>query len=119
MDFYVSRDTDVGSDGKLLNPIDTFHAGPVGGPPPAYSASPEARTRTGPTSQAPTTGRRPTTTALLADPNCYGPIQSLTVNPLAPPTPNLTGGRHDDPLRQASRPSPSRTSPPIRTTGRA
>src|SRR5207244_5102465 len=29
MDFYVSKDNQVDTDGVLLNPIDTFHAGPV------------------------------------------------------------------------------------------
>lgn len=87
MDFYVSRDTDVGSDGKLLNPIDTFHAGPVGGPPPVYSAS-RGSDANWPNKPGTYNWQAAYHNCLLADPNCYGPIQSLTVNPLAPPTPS-------------------------------
>ena len=88
MDFYVSRDTDVGPDGKLLNPIDTFHAGPVGAPPALYTATPGSDANW-PNKPGTYHWQAAYHNCMRADPNCYGPIQSLTIDPLPPPTQSL------------------------------
>jgi hypothetical protein len=85
MDFYVSKDNATGSDGVLSSPIDTFFAGPNGSVPPIiYEAGPGSD---------PSWPNRPDTyywqavyrECAFADPNCFGPIRSLTINPLRPP----------------------------------
>jgi hypothetical protein len=85
MDFYVSRDADVGSGGKLLNPIDTFHAGPVGAPPAVYEAT-RGSDANWPNKPGTYYWQAAYHNCLRADPNCFGPIQSLTINALPPPT---------------------------------
>ena len=88
MDFFVSRDTDVGSDGKLLNTIDSFHAGPVEGPPALYTATPGSDANW-PHKPGTYYWQAAYHDCTRADPNCYSPIQSLTNNPLPPPTQSL------------------------------
>jgi hypothetical protein len=85
MDFYVSKDNQVDSDGVLLNPIDTFNAGPVGGPPPVYGAS-RGSDANWPNKPGTYYWQAVYHDCSQADPNCFGPIRSLTLNPLPPPT---------------------------------
>jgi hypothetical protein len=84
MIFYVSRGNEVGGTGVLSNPIDDYFAGPEGGPPPVYEAGP------GPDTNWP---NRPGVyywqavynNCGFADPNCFSPVRSLTIDPLPPP----------------------------------
>ena len=84
MNFYVSRSNGTGSDGVLSSPIDDFFAGPDGSVPPVYEAGP------GPDTNWP---NKPGTyywqavyhNCAFADPNCFSPIRSLTIDPLPPP----------------------------------
>jgi hypothetical protein len=84
MNFYVSR-SDEAPSGTLANPIDTFFAGPNASVPPVYQKVPGDDTNW---------PNRPGTyywqarydNCAVADPNCFSPIRSLTLEPLAPPT---------------------------------
>jgi hypothetical protein len=84
IDFYVSREEGDVS-GELSNPIDSFYARPDGGVPPVYEAVP------GPDPNWP---NKPGTyywqaryhNCGRADPKCFSPIRSLTIDPLPPPT---------------------------------
>jgi hypothetical protein len=85
IDFYISRVNATGSDGVLSSPNDTFFAGPDAAVPPVYEAGP------GPDANWP---NKPGTyywqpvyyNCDFADLNCFGPIRSLTIDPLPPPT---------------------------------
>jgi hypothetical protein len=87
LDFYVSRDNavdpDGGQAGLLSNAFFTTHAGPDSAVPPLYTASPVADWPDHPG----TYWWQPTYhDCILADPSCYGPVRSLTINPLPAPT---------------------------------
>jgi hypothetical protein len=84
MDFYVSRDQNVDNQ-VLANPIDTFHAAPVGAPPAVYTANPGSDANW-PNKPGTYFWQAVYHDCIVADLNCYGPIQSLTLDPLAPPT---------------------------------
>ena len=85
MNFYVARVAETGSNGVLSRPIDSFFAGPDAGNPPVYEARPDPDT---------SWPNRPGTyywqavyhNCAFADPNCFGPIRSLTIEPLPPPS---------------------------------
>jgi hypothetical protein len=89
MDFYVSRDQEVRTAGVLAgvlaNPIDTFHAAPVGLAPAVYTASPDLDANW-PNKPGTYYWQAVYDDCALADLNCYSPIQSLTITSLAPPT---------------------------------
>ena len=85
MDFYVSKDNQVDTDGVLLNPIDTFHAGPVLGPPLVYEAS-RGSDANWPNKPGTYYWQAVYHDCSQADPKCFSPVQSLTLNPLPPPT---------------------------------
>src|SRR6185295_14644443 len=81
IDFYVARSAAA----VLSSPIDSFSAGPDASLPPVYGAGPDSDAGW---------PNKPDTyywqalyhNCALADPNCFSPIQSLTIEPLAPPT---------------------------------
>jgi hypothetical protein len=85
MDFYVSRDSQVGPGGVFLTPIDIFPAGSGGVTPPVYEAGPGSD---------PNWPNKPGTyywqaayhDCSQAPPKCASPIRSLTVSPLPAPT---------------------------------
>jgi hypothetical protein len=80
IDFYVSRNADV-----LSNSIDSLWAGTDASAPPVYGAGPDSDAGW---------PREPGTyywqalyhNCARADPNCFSPIRSFTIEPLAPPT---------------------------------
>jgi hypothetical protein len=88
--FYVSRGNEVDGEGVLSTPIDDYLERPEGGPPPVYEARP------GPYTNWP---NRPGVyywqavynNCGFADPNCFSPIRSLTVDPLPPPSQTSPG----------------------------
>ncbi len=85
MDFYVSRDAGTGSDGVLSSPIDSFWAGPNGSVPPViYKAGPGSDTNW-PNKPGTYYWQAVYHDCVLADPNCFGPVRSLTIDPLPPP----------------------------------
>lgn len=85
MIFYVSRSNAVGADGVLASPIDDYFSGPEGGPPPVYDAEPSADTNW-PSKPGDYYWQAVYNNCGFADPLCYSPIQSLTIDPLPPPT---------------------------------
>jgi hypothetical protein len=84
IDFYVSRSSDAPS-GELSSPIDTFFAGPDASDPPVYEAAPDSDTNW-PNKPGTYYWQALYHDCALADPNCFSPIRSLTIDPLAPPT---------------------------------
>ncbi len=84
MDFYVSRDQAV-DNGVLANPIDTFHAAPVGVLPAVYTANPGSDANW-PNKPGTYYWQPVYHDCIVADLNCYGPIRSLILDALAPPT---------------------------------
>jgi hypothetical protein len=83
MDFYISRDDQAGSDGVLLNAFDIFQAGPVGDPT-VYTADPGSDVNW-PNKPGTYYWQAVYHVCANADPNCFGPIRSLIVDPLPPP----------------------------------
>jgi hypothetical protein len=84
MIFYVSRDNEVASD-VLSHPIDDFFSGPDGGVPPVYQVGPRPDTNW-PNKPGTYYWQAVYNNCAFADPNCFSPIRSLTIDPLAPPT---------------------------------
>jgi hypothetical protein len=84
MIFYVSRDNEVAS-GVLSHPIDDFLTAPDGGVPPVYQAGPGPDTNW-PNKPGPYYWQAVYNNCAFADPNCFSPIRSLTIDPLPPPT---------------------------------
>jgi hypothetical protein len=82
--FYVSRSNDAPS-GILSSPIDTFLAGPDGSVPPVYEAGPDSDTNW-PNKPGTYYWQAVYNNCAFADPNCFSAIQSLTIDPLGPPT---------------------------------
>jgi hypothetical protein len=83
MIFYVSRANGVGSDGVLSSPIDDFLAGPQGAPP-VYQGGPGPDTNW-PNKPGIYYWQAVYNNCGFADPNCFSPIRSLTIDPLPPP----------------------------------
>lgn len=84
MDFYVSRHQGVDGQHVLATPIDSFHAAPVGALPALYTAQPGSDANW-PNKPGTYYWQAVYHNCLRADPLCYGPIQSFTINPLPPP----------------------------------
>jgi hypothetical protein len=84
MDFYVSRDNEVTS-GVFSHPIDDFFAGPDASVPPVYQAGPGSDTNW-PNKPGTYYWQAVYNNCAFADPNCFGPVRSLIINPLPPPT---------------------------------
>jgi hypothetical protein len=87
IDFYVSRDSLVDPDGLLSNPFYTTHAGPDTGVPPLYTAGPDSDVDW-PNKPGTYHWQPVYHDCSQADPNCFAPPQSLTINPLPAPTQN-------------------------------
>jgi hypothetical protein len=83
IDFYISKVNATGSDGVLSSPIDSFYAGPDASDPPIYEARPDSDANW---PNKPNTYYWQAVYHNCDHPNCVSPIQSLTINPLAPPT---------------------------------
>jgi hypothetical protein len=90
MDFFVSRDQEVDSQ-VLANPIDTPHAGPVGAPA-VYTTNPDSDANW-PNKPGTYYWQAVYHNCAVGDPNCYGPIRSLILDPLAPPTQSSPANR--------------------------
>ncbi len=84
MIFYVSRDDEVTA-GELSNPFDDFFSGPDGGVPPVYAAGPGTDTNW-PNKPGTYYWQAVYNNCGFADPNCFSAVQSLTIDPLPPPT---------------------------------
>jgi hypothetical protein len=69
----------------LMNPIDVFHAAPVGVLPAVYTANPGSDANW-PNKPGTYYWQAVYHDCTVADLNCYGPIHSLSLSPLAPPT---------------------------------
>jgi hypothetical protein len=85
IDFYISRGPETDSHGMLSDPIDSFYARPDGGTPPVYEAEPGSDA-SWPNKPRPYYWQARYHNCGRADPNCFSPIRSLTINPLPPPT---------------------------------
>jgi hypothetical protein len=83
MDFYVSRDSQPGSDGVLSNPIDSFFAGPAG-TPTSYTATPGSDV-SWPNKPGTYYWQAVYHDCVNADPNCAGPIRSFILDALPAP----------------------------------
>jgi hypothetical protein len=69
----------------LSSPIDSFFAGPDASLPPVYAAGPDSDAGW-PNKPGTYYWQALYHNCALADPNCFSPIRSLTIDPLAPPT---------------------------------
>ena len=87
MDFYVSRNNQAGADGVVSDSIDTFSAGPVGS---TYTAGPGLDANW-PNKPGTYYWQPVYHDCINADPNCAGPIRSLTVAPLPAPVQTSPG----------------------------
>jgi hypothetical protein len=87
IDFYISRVNATGSDGVLSSPNDSFFAGPDAAVPPVYEAGPDSDANW-PNKPGTYYWQPVYYNCDFADLNCFGPIRSLTIDPLAPPTQN-------------------------------
>jgi hypothetical protein len=84
MDFYVSKSATAGGNGVLSSPIETFFAGPDTNTPPVYTGKPDSDSSW---PNAPRTyyWQPVYHNCVFADPQCFGAIRSLTIDPLPPP----------------------------------
>jgi hypothetical protein len=83
IDFYVSRSADTVA-GVLSSSIDSFWAGPDSSVPPVYGAGPDSDAGW-PLKPGTYYWQALYHDCALADPNCFSPVRSLTIDPLAPP----------------------------------
>ena len=85
IDFYISQVNATGPDGVLSSPIDSFFAGPNADVPPVYEAGPDSDAGW-PNKPGKYYWQAVYHNCAFADPNCFSPIRSLTIDPLPAPT---------------------------------